>query len=123
MPLVVQLASSDASGDDDDRFKTFAFADEGHTLGNVLKSIVGRYADVEFCGYTVPHPDEPYMHLRIQTARGVRAIDVLQRGLRDLEAVCDHTIDAFAEAFEAAGGPPAAPVKEETAATAAAAAK
>lgn len=23
--------------------------------------------DVEFCGYTIPHPSEPYMNLRIQT--------------------------------------------------------
>lgn len=23
--------------------------------------------DVEFCGYTMPHPSEPKMHLRIQT--------------------------------------------------------
>ena len=35
------------------------------------------------------------MHFRIQAAKSVRAIDVLRRGLEDLERVCDHTIDTF----------------------------
>ena len=36
------------------------------------------------------------MHFRIQTASSeIRAIDVLKRGLSDLENVCDHTITTF----------------------------
>lgn len=112
MPLIVQLAGTAA--DTTDRSKTFVFADEGHTLGNVLKAIVGRYADVEFCGYTVPHPDEATMHLRIQAVAGVRAVDVLKRGLQDLERVCDHTIETFEAAMEAAGGPAEAPREAAT---------
>lgn len=99
MPLIAQLAG-DGENATSDRSKTFVFADEGHTLGNVLKSIVCRYPDVVFCGYTVPHPAEPVMHLRIQAAQGVRAVDVLQRGLEDLEKVCDHTISTFESAME-----------------------
>lgn len=55
--------------------------------------------DVNFCGYTVPHPADPKMHLRIQASRDVRAVDVLRRGLADLEKVCDHTITTFEEAY------------------------
>lgn len=52
--------------------------------------------DVSFCGYTIPHPQENKMHFRIQTASSeIRAIDILKRGLGDLESVCDHTITTF----------------------------
>lgn len=56
--------------------------------------------DVSFCGYTVPHPADTKMHLRIQTAKNGRAVDVLRRGLVDLEKVCDYTIESFDNAFK-----------------------
>lgn len=56
--------------------------------------------DVNFCGYTVPHPADSKMHLRIQAAKNVRAVDVLRRGLVDLEKVCDHTAKTFENAYE-----------------------
>lgn len=51
--------------------------------------------DVQFCGYTVPHPSENKMHFRIQTVNGISAVEALVRGLGDLENVCDHTIKLF----------------------------
>lgn len=56
--------------------------------------------DVTFCGYTVPHPADTTMHLRIQTVKDVKAIDVLRRGLTDLEQVCDHTLETFGHAYD-----------------------
>lgn len=50
--------------------------------------------DVEFCGYTVPHPAESKMHFRIQS-RETPALEILKRGLKDLEKVCNHTMDLF----------------------------
>lgn len=98
MPAIAELSSD---GSVDERSKTFVFENEGHTLGNVLKSIICRYSDVQFCGYTVPHPAESIMHLRIQASKNVKAIDVLRRGLDDLEKVCDYTITTFEAAMEA----------------------
>ncbi|XP_058818211.1 probable DNA-directed RNA polymerases I and III subunit RPAC2 [Topomyia yanbarensis] len=98
MPILAELAGDESAGESS---RTFVFEDEGHTLGNVLKSIICKYPDVNFCGYTVPHPAENKMHFRIQAARHVRAIDVLKRGLEDLERVCDHTIDTFEAAINA----------------------
>jgi DNA-directed RNA polymerase I and III subunit RPAC2 len=46
------------------------------------------------CGYTIPHPSEATMHFRIQTT-GPRAVDVLKRGIEDLEKLCDHTLTVF----------------------------
>lgn len=40
------------------------------------------------------------MHFRIQAAKDVRAIDILRRGLEDLEQVCDHTTEVFTTAMK-----------------------
>lgn len=55
--------------------------------------------DVEFCGYTVPHPAEAKMHFRIQAKEG-RAVDILRRGLKDLEKVCEHVELTFNNAMD-----------------------
>lgn len=56
--------------------------------------------DVEFCGYTVPHPSENKMHFRIQANPKIKALDVLKRGLEDIEKVCDHTLETFEREME-----------------------
>uniref|UniRef100_A0A2M3ZJV0 DNA-directed RNA polymerases I and III subunit RPAC2 n=1 Tax=Anopheles braziliensis TaxID=58242 RepID=A0A2M3ZJV0_9DIPT len=94
MPKIAELAGDEQS----ESSRTFVFEDEGHTLGNVLKTIICKYPDVNFCGYTVPHPAENKMHFRIQATKSVRAIDVLLRGLQDLERLCDHMMETFEEA-------------------------
>ncbi|XP_055712954.1 probable DNA-directed RNA polymerases I and III subunit RPAC2 [Phlebotomus papatasi] len=95
MPLIAELAMDEYM----DNCRTFVFQNEGHTLGNALRSIIVRYPDVVFVGYTIPHPAESTMNFRIQTIRSVRAIDVLRRGLRDLEQVCDLTLEKFDKAI------------------------
>ena len=69
---------------------------------------------VEFCGYSIPHPAEAKMHVRIQTygivthlyyeGQFVRLIslldntdprDVLDKALDDLMDVCDVVIEKF----------------------------
>lgn len=92
MPIA-QIAERDASGE---KSKTFVFQDEGHTLGNALRCVISSYPDVQFCGYTVPHPAESKMHFRIQMNKG-QAIDALKRGLEDLVKICDHTLEKFDE--------------------------
>ena len=69
--------------------------------------------DVEFCGYSIPHPSEPKMNLRIQTygmlSRRRRlivgedrktAVDALEKGLDDLMALCEVVEDKFQSALE-----------------------
>lgn len=81
------------------RSKTFVFKDEGHTLGNALRCIISSYPEVQFCGYTVPHPAESKMHFRIQMHKG-RAVDALKRGLDDLVKLCDVTLEKFEEELQ-----------------------
>ncbi|XP_013190110.1 probable DNA-directed RNA polymerases I and III subunit RPAC2 [Amyelois transitella] len=87
---------SELPGDEDSGLtcRTYVFQNESHTLGNALKCIISRYEDVQFCGYTVPHPAEAKMHFRIQS-KNTPALEILKRGLKDLEKLCTHTIDLF----------------------------
>ncbi|TAQ90449.1 hypothetical protein B7494_g1251 [Chlorociboria aeruginascens] len=72
---------------------------EDHTLGNALRYIIMKNPDVEFCGYSIPHPSEDVMILRIQTykAEGT-ADDALSKGLDDLIDLCDVVADKFKDA-------------------------
>ncbi|CAM1505571.1 Fc.00g112080.m01.CDS01 [Cosmosporella sp. VM-42] len=77
-----------------DTAASFEFIDEGHTLGNALRYIIMKNPDVEFCAYSIPHPSEPKMNIRIQTYSGT-AVDALKKGLSDLQEVCDVVADEF----------------------------
>ena len=49
-----------------DRFNaTYSFLNEDHTLGNLLRNQIIKNSHVEFCAYSVPHPSEPIMNVRI----------------------------------------------------------
>jgi DNA-directed RNA polymerase I and III subunit RPAC2 len=49
----------------DESNATFTFYKEDHTLGNLLRNTLIKNKKVEFCAYSVPHPSEPYMNVRI----------------------------------------------------------
>ncbi|KAI1421702.1 DNA-directed RNA polymerase [Xylaria sp. FL1777] len=68
---------------------SFEFLKEGHTLGNALRP------DVEFCAYAIPHPSEDKMNLRIQTYDTTTATAALEKGLQDLEDLCDVVSEEF----------------------------
>ncbi|PNS15589.1 DNA-directed RNA polymerases I and III subunit RPAC2 [Sphaceloma murrayae] len=78
-----------------DTAASFEFEKEDHTLGNALRYVIMKNPDVEFCGYSIPHPSEERMNLRIQTWDEVSVYDVLDKGLQDLADLCDIVIDKF----------------------------
>ncbi|CAK7241040.1 MAG: RNA polymerase subunit AC19 [Sporothrix thermara] len=67
---------------------SFEFLEENHTMGNALRYIIMKNPNVEFCAYAIPHPSEAKMNIRIQTYEGT-AIEALEKGLRDLQDLCD----------------------------------
>lgn len=83
--------------------RTFAIGDEDHTIGNSLRHVLMQNSNIEFCGYSVPHPSEPVVHVRLQTAKNrngkdgddgrSRAVDVLKEACETLIAQCDIVID------------------------------
>ncbi|KAF3165780.1 RNA polymerase subunit AC19 [Orbilia oligospora] len=80
---------------DDDSCASFQFENEDHTLGNALRWIIMKNPQVEFCGYSIPHPSETKMNMRIQTYGEITAKDALIKGLADLRDLCDVVTDKF----------------------------
>ncbi|KAI0224743.1 DNA-directed RNA polymerases I and III subunit RPAC2 [Lamellibrachia satsuma] len=88
----VEIAPTDNC--EDETCRTFVLHNEDHTLGNALRYMIMKNPQVDLCGYSVPHPSEKKINLRIQT-RGAAAIDVLKEGLSQLVTVCDHIHSTF----------------------------
>lgn len=78
---------------------TFTFYNEDHTIGNTLRYMLNKNPAVTFAGYSVPHPAEPKMNLRLQTS-GAPATDVLLQALQDTHVVGEHVLKTFDEAVE-----------------------
>jgi len=81
-----------------DTAASFALEREDHTLGNSLRYLITKNPDVEFCGYSIPHPSEAVMNLRIQTWDNVSVFTVLRKALDDLEDLCNVVEDKFTTA-------------------------
>uniref|UniRef100_A0A915C1V9 DNA-directed RNA polymerase I subunit D n=2 Tax=Parascaris TaxID=6254 RepID=A0A915C1V9_PARUN len=79
---------------------TVILHEEDHTIGNSLKHILCKMAEVEFCGYNVPHPLEDKILVRVQTRRGVSAASVLIEALDQLELVFASIRQKFQSALE-----------------------
>jgi hypothetical protein len=58
--------------------------------------------DTQFCGYSVPHPSEALINVRLQTT-GRPAIEVFRSGLSSLASVSAHIETAFIAACASAG--------------------
>ena len=78
----------------DEFSSTFIFGNEDHTFGNPLRHILMQKTETDFCGYSVPHPYEPKLNLRLQT-KDEPAINVLFGGLTDMMQICDMLETTF----------------------------
>ncbi|KAJ5986712.1 hypothetical protein N7451_011077 [Penicillium sp. IBT 35674x] len=77
---------------------SFQFEGEGHTMGNALRFAIMKNPAVDFCGYTIPHPSDAKMHLRIQTSDSTTALEALEKGFNDLMDLCDVVTEKFTAA-------------------------
>lgn len=83
----------------DDTNLTFVLRDEDHTLGNALRYILMRHPDVKFCGYSIPHPSENVMNIRVETF-GKSASQLFRGAILDLKAMADHMRTSFGMQLE-----------------------
>ncbi|KAI5454034.1 RNA polymerase subunit AC19 [Naganishia albida] len=89
---------------------TFCLMEEDHTLGNALRWMVMKNPDVEFCGYSAPHPSEPKIHLRIQMYDNLSAITCLFEALANLR----NLFSSIDEAYQAALADDSYVIEEDT---------
>jgi DNA-directed RNA polymerase I and III subunit RPAC2 len=80
---------------------TFVINREDHTLGNALRYVLMRDPSTAFCGYSMPHPSEQLVNLRLQTSGAKTASAAFRDSLTTLIDMCDHIsaeLDATAPA-------------------------
>lgn len=87
----------------DKRCGTYVFNNEDHTLGNLLRVVLSGHSDVEFVGYSIPHPSDPKMNVRLQTITK-ETNDVLNDGLRTIQSLSKTLREMFGEAVKAGKG-------------------
>ncbi|KAA0150201.1 hypothetical protein FNF29_05441 [Cafeteria roenbergensis] len=80
--------------------KTIIINDEDHTLGNALRFMMMRESQTSFCGYSMPHPSETRVQMRVQT-RGEPAVEVTGRALGKLATAADTIRERFTAAVAA----------------------
>ena len=80
--------------------KTYSLLNEDHTLGNSLRHVLMQDPNTEFCGYTVPHPSEPILHLRLQTKDNTTSDKTILAGAKTLKQMCDHILTEYDKALE-----------------------
>ena len=93
-PAVEVEAGADAAA------ATFTLHHEDHTMGNTLRYVLNKNPAVSFVGYSVPHPAEPKLQLRLQTV-GPPAAAVLQDALGTVHDIGQHVLGVFDEAVAA----------------------
>mmetsp|Transcript_5911 Transcript_5911/g.8358 ORF Transcript_5911/g.8358 Transcript_5911/m.8358 type:complete len:149 (-) Transcript_5911:153-599(-) len=74
--------------------RTFAIGNEDHTLGNALRHVLMNTSKVSFTGYSVPHPSEPIVQIRVQTADpDGDAIETLKESCQTLHDQCSFVLE------------------------------
>ncbi|KAI5854774.1 DNA-directed RNA polymerase [Tricharina praecox] len=86
---------------------SFEIEDEDHTLGNALRYMIMKNPKVELCGYSIPHPSENHLNMRIQIYPEFEdehtPADALIKGLDDLSSLCGVVQDKFTAARDGFG--------------------
>jgi len=79
--------------------RTFVLGNEDHTLGNALRHVLIQNSKIAFAGYSVPHPSEPLVHIRVQTAPKSRKVTG-NKGNADPDDTRAHASEVLKEACE-----------------------
>lgn len=92
--------------------RTFCLGDEDHTLGNAVRHVLLQNRRVEFAGYSVPHPAEPVVQIRVQTYAApatatatdpavLTAAEALAQACQTVHAQCEHVLAKLEELLPA----------------------
>eukprot|EP00297_Palpitomonas_bilix_P016622 CAMPEP_0113886046 /NCGR_PEP_ID=MMETSP0780_2-20120614/11302_1 /TAXON_ID=652834 /ORGANISM="Palpitomonas bilix" /LENGTH=112 /DNA_ID=CAMNT_0000874147 /DNA_START=53 /DNA_END=391 /DNA_ORIENTATION=+ /assembly_acc=CAM_ASM_000599 len=79
---------------------TFVFHEEDHTVGNTLRYMLNRDEDVDFVGYSVPHPLERKMNLRVQVQENGSASGSLMQAMDGIVNLCNIVEAKYKGAME-----------------------
>ncbi|OAF69717.1 DNA-directed RNA polymerase I subunit D [Intoshia linei] len=87
------------NGDRESKTLTIQINDENHTLGNCIAYALSLEPNLEFSGYTMPHPSKNSITIRIQSL-DLPAYQVLTTALNNIKKMADMLNRKFREACE-----------------------
>jgi len=73
---------------------------EDHTLGNAVRYMIVKNPRSSFCGYSIPHPSDDLINVRIHTVPGDDAVDLFSTALDDITAAALVIEKKFAAAVD-----------------------
>ena len=77
---------------------TYSFKNEDHTLGNILRYILMKDSNTLFCGYSIPHPSEDLMNVRLQT-KEKNTNEVMEKAMNRIDEISDILSNKFQKAL------------------------
>eukprot|EP00835_Amoeboradix_gromovi_P001538 NODE_71_length_23666_cov_0.239403.p15 type:complete len:105 gc:universal NODE_71_length_23666_cov_0.239403:389-703(+) len=81
---------------DDGTCATYSVENEDHTLGNLLRWMLMKDERVELAAYSIPHPSDNRIHLRIQTINHSATL-ILDEALTNLVELVDYLRSSWEE--------------------------
>ena len=81
---------------------TYSLQNEDHTLGNCLRYKLNKNPGVALAGYSVPHPMERKVNVRVQTIQPLTADGAMREAMLDVVSICEHVTETFEAALGAA---------------------
>ena len=83
--LCVQLSNAENS------VATLVMLGEDHTLGNSFRYVLAKNKEVDFVGYSIPHPSEMKLNMRIQTKSQFATPRATPHRTAPRSACCSHS--------------------------------
>ena len=77
---------------------TYTFRNEDHTLGNILRYMLMKDSNTLFCGYSIPHPSEDLMNVRLQT-KSKNTNEVMEKAMDRIDEISDILSNKFQKAL------------------------
>ena len=78
---------------------TYTFQNEDHTLGNILRYTLMKDPNTLFCGYSIPHPSEDLMNVRLQT-KEKNTNEVMENAMNNIDKISDILSNKFQMALK-----------------------
>ena len=77
---------------------TYTFRNEDHTLGNILRYMLMKDSNTLFCGYSIPHPSEDLMNIRLQT-KEINTNNSMEKAMERIIEIGDILSNKFKNAL------------------------
>lgn len=92
------MASKSSDQSDKELMRNFKLENEDHTLGTILTHVLNGMPETEFCAYTIKHPTENVLYLRLKVRKGNDVNDVFIKGVTELKKALENVEDKFQKA-------------------------